>query len=209
MANAGAQQYDYLLKFVMVGDGGVGKSSIIIRFIDDVFSVGNVATIGVEFKVCTLDVTGGKTVKLNVWDTAGQERYRAITKTYYRGTQGIVVVYDITNRKSYEGVPYWFNQVNKEADLNSVKLLIGNKSDLTDQRQVPTEEAEKFADEHGVTFLETSAKDAVNIEAAFRTLSEQCIQNFGMAQLEGEEFGNNSFYLNDAKPVSGGWCSSC
>eukprot|EP01120_Amphizonella_sp_Union-15-10_P013031 TRINITY_DN5973_c0_g1_i1.p1 TRINITY_DN5973_c0_g1~~TRINITY_DN5973_c0_g1_i1.p1 ORF type:complete len:212 (+),score=28.08 TRINITY_DN5973_c0_g1_i1:173-808(+) len=203
------RNYDYLFKFVLVGSSGVGKTSFMTRFIDNVFETHNTATIGVEFHTCTLEIGVGQTVKLNVWDTAGQEKFRAITKAYYRGAQGVIVLYDITNRRSFQEVPYWFQQVN-DSYADSIKILIGNKSDLEDERKVDAEEARTFAQKYGVTFLETSAKVSVNVRNAFRILCEQCIERFGKNKLENsDDLLTNSFYLRDTKPMDRPWCGYC
>lgn len=131
MAN---REYDYLIKLVIIGNSSVGKSSVLLRFSDDQFSESYLTTIGVDFRFKTLNIDGRK-VKLQIWDTAGQERFRTITNAYYKGADGIVLVYDITNSASFEDIErFWLNEVESYAEKDVELLLLGNKSDLADQR---------------------------------------------------------------------------
>eukprot|EP01138_Halocafeteria_seosinensis_P010801 gb/GECG01011031.1/.p1 GENE.gb/GECG01011031.1/~~gb/GECG01011031.1/.p1 ORF type:complete len:203 (+),score=26.45 gb/GECG01011031.1/:1-609(+) len=164
--------YDALFKLLIIGDSGVGKSCLLLRFADDTYTESYISTIGVDFKIKTIEVAE-KVVKLQIWDTAGQERFRTITSSYYRGAHGIIIVYDITDRESFDNVKQWFNEIERYACANVNKLLVGNKCDLESKRQVDFEEAQAFADEHGIPFLETSAKDATNVEKSFVTMAEK------------------------------------
>jgi len=129
------------------------------------------ATIGVDFKIRTIDINGAQ-VKLQIWDTAGQERFRTITSSYYRGAHGIIVVYDITNPDSFQNVRKWLQEINRYASENVQKILVGNKADLVSERKVSYEDAKELADELGVNFLETSAKNASNVELAFENMAK-------------------------------------
>jgi len=169
------RDYDYLFKLVLIGDSGVGKSCLLLRFADDSFTDSYISTIGVDFRFRTVNIEQ-KTVKLQIWDTAGQERFRTITSAYYRGAHGIIMVYDVTNYESFEHVEEWLNEVNRHASESTLKLLVGNKADLADDKKVETEEAETFAKNLNISFLETSAKNATNVEAAFLTMAKQLIQ---------------------------------
>jgi len=169
------RDYDYLFKLVLIGDSGVGKSCLLLRFADDSFTDSYISTIGVDFRFRTVNIDL-KTVKLQIWDTAGQERFRTITSAYYRGAHGIIMVYDVTNYESFEHVEEWLNEVNRHASESTLKLLVGNKADLQDDKKVATDEAKKFADNLGIPFLETSAKNSTNVEAAFLTMAKQLIQ---------------------------------
>jgi Ras-related protein Rab-11A len=173
MANAGygdaSQKIDYVFKVVLIGDSAVGKSQILARFARNEFSLDSKATIGVEFQTRTL-VIQHKSVKAQIWDTAGQERYRAVTSAYYRGAVGAMLVYDITKRQTFEHIPRWLEELRAHADKNIVIILIGNKTDLEDQRAVPTEDAKEFAEKEGLFFLETSALEATNVETSFVTV---------------------------------------
>ncbi|KAG6392743.1 hypothetical protein SASPL_146968 [Salvia splendens] len=163
------QKTDYVFKVVLIGDSAVGKSQILSRFSRNEFSLDSKATIGVEFQTRTM-VIQHKSVKAQIWDTAGQERYRAVTSAYYRGAVGAMLVYDITKRPTFEHIPRWLEELRAHADKNIVIILIGNKSDLEDQRAVPTEDAKEFAEKEGLFFLETSALEATNVEEAFVTV---------------------------------------
>ncbi|CAL9763505.1 unnamed protein product [Musa acuminata subsp. burmannicoides] len=160
-------EYDYLFKVVLIGDSGVGKSNLLSRFTRNHFSIDSKSTIGVEFATRTLQVEG-KTVKAQIWDTAGQERYRAITSAYYRGALGALLVYDVTKPKSFENVDRWLKELRDHADANIVVMLIGNKTDLKHLRAVASEDAQSFAEKEGLSFVETSALEATNVEKAFQ-----------------------------------------
>ncbi|XP_077254246.1 ras-related protein RIC1-like [Tasmannia lanceolata] len=165
-------EYDYLFKLLLIGDSGVGKSCILLRFADDSYVESYISTIGVDFKIRTVE-QDGKTMKLQIWDTAGQERFRTITSSYYRGAHGIIIVYDVTDQESFNNVKQWLNEIDRYASENVNKLLVGNKSDMTDNKVVSSETAQAFADEIGIPFLETSAKNATNVEQAFMTMAAE------------------------------------
>jgi len=169
------RDYDFLFKLVLIGDSGVGKSCLLLRFADDSFTDSYISTIGVDFRFRTVTIDG-KTVKLQIWDTAGQERFRTITSAYYRGAHGIIMVYDVTNQDSFDHVEEWLNEVNRHASESTMKLLVGNKADLTEEKKVTTQCAKRFADDLSIPFLETSAKNATNVEAAFLTMAKQLIK---------------------------------
>ncbi|XP_027544539.1 ras-related protein Rab-11A isoform X2 [Neopelma chrysocephalum] len=162
-------EYDYLFKVVLIGDSGVGKSNLLSRFTRNEFNLESKSTIGVEFATRSIQVDG-KTIKAQIWDTAGQERYRAITSAYYRGAVGALLVYDIAKHLTYENVERWLKELRDHADSNIVIMLVGNKSDLRHLRAVPTDEARAFAEKNGLSFIETSALDSTNVEAAFQTI---------------------------------------
>ncbi|KAF3199302.1 Ras-related protein Rab-11B [Orbilia oligospora] len=161
-----SDDYDFLFKVVLIGDSGVGKSNILNRFARNEFNADSKSTIGVEFATRSLQIDT-RTIKVQIWDTAGQERYRAITGAYYRGAVGALLVYDISRRESFEGVSRWLQEVKDRADPNILMMLVGNKSDLKARREVPTEEAKAFAATNKLSFIETSALDASNVELAF------------------------------------------
>lgn len=170
-----SKDYDYLFKLVLIGDSGVGKSCLLLRFADDAFTESYISTIGVDFRFRTVKMDK-KTVKLQIWDTAGQERFRTITSAYYRGADGIIMVYDTTSSDSFDHVNDWLKEVNRYASEGTCKLLVGNKCDRTADRAVTTVQAKEFADDLGVAFLETSAKTAKNVEEAFLTMAGQLIK---------------------------------
>ncbi|KAM1029197.1 hypothetical protein ACFX2A_042739 [Malus domestica] len=165
-------EYDYLFKLLLIGDSGVGKSCLLLRFADDSYLDSYISTIGVDFKIRTVD-QDGKTIKLQIWDTAGQERFRTITSSYYRGAHGIIIVYDVTDQESFNNVKQWLNEIDRYASENVNKLLVGNKADLTANKVVSYETAKAFADEIGIPFMETSAKNATNVEQAFMAMAAE------------------------------------
>ncbi|KAG5175459.1 ras related protein PiYpt1 [Tribonema minus] len=193
-------EYDYLFKLLLIGDSGVGKSCLLLRFADDTYTESYISTIGVDFKIRTVELDG-KTVKLQIWDTAGQERFRTITASYYRGAHGIIVVYDVTDRESFNNVKQWLTEIERYACENVNKLLVGNKSDLEAKRAVTTEEGKEFADSIGIEFLETSAKNADNVEKAFLMMSQQIKGRMKTAPAGGAKGGTR---LTAGEQVGGG-----
>ncbi|KAH0830398.1 P-loop containing nucleoside triphosphate hydrolase protein [Lanmaoa asiatica] len=199
-------EYDYLFKLLLIGDSGVGKSCLLLRFADDTYTESYISTIGVDFKIRTIELEG-KTVKLQIWDTAGQERFRTITSSYYRGAHGIIVVYDVTdngkadpsllNDDTFTNVKQWLQEIDRYASEGVNKLLVGNKSDLTSKKVVEYSVAkvmdslfvnscpppqlyfQEFADQLAIPFLETSAKNATNVEQAFLTMAKQIKDRMG------------------------------
>jgi len=179
----GSSNYDYLFKVVLIGDSGVGKSNLLSRFTRNEFNLESKSTIGVEFATRSINVDN-KTVKAQIWDTAGQERYRAITSAYYRGAVGALLVYDIAKHQTYENVTRWLKELRDHADQNIVIALVGNKSDLKHLRAVPTDEAKEFATQNGLTFIETSALDASNVESAFQNILTEIYRIVSSKSLE-------------------------
>ncbi|XP_036069596.1 ras-related protein Rab-35b isoform X1 [Oryzias melastigma] len=199
-----ARDYDYLFKLLIIGDSGVGKSSLLLRFADNTFSgvwlrlgcdsrlstlrlllskpfwllwflyycsTGSyITTIGVDFKIRTVEINGEK-VKLQIWDTAGQERFRTITSTYYRGTHGVIVVYDVTSAESFVNVKRWLHEINQNCD-DVCRILVGNKNDDPSSKVVETTDAQKFAEQMGISLFETSAKENINVEEMFNCITE-------------------------------------
>jgi len=168
--------YSYLFKYIIIGDTGVGKSCLLLQFTDKRFQPVHDLTIGVEFgaRMITID---NRSIKLQIWDTAGQESFRSITRSYYRGAAGALLVYDITRRETFNHLTRWLEEARQNANSNMVIMLIGNKSDLDHRRQVSQEEGEKFAKDHGLIFLETSAKTAANVEEAFIQTAGKIYEN--------------------------------
>merc|ERR1712054_103907 len=192
----------YVFKLVLIGDSGVGKSCLLLRFADDTYTESHISTIGVDFKIRTWELDG-KTIKLQIWDTAGQERFRTITSSYYRGAHGIIVVYDTTDNETFEHVKTWLHEIDRYASENVNKLLVGNKSDLTTKRQVETEAAKEFADSVNIPFLETSAKNATNVEDAFMTMTGE-IKKRMASQPAPEQ--KKPTKLQPSQKVKGGGC---
>ena len=175
MNSTNFQDFDYLFKVVIVGDSGVGKSNILLRFTDNNFSFSFHPTIGVDFKIKTFKLDNF-TIKLQLWDTAGQERFKNVANTYYKGAHAVLLVYDITNPMTFNNIEKWIEEVDRYSDCMLVKILIGNKVDLDDQRKVTQSEAKQFAEKFKMNFLETSAKDTINIEETFNCLVKESIE---------------------------------
>lgn len=152
--------YDYLVKILILGDSGVGKSSILLRFTDDCFTENFITTIGIDFKIKTIDIDGKK-VKIQIWDTAGQERFRTITQAYYRGAHGVFLVYDITNEESFKHIEQWMKDIDRHRDKDSdvKKVLLANKCDLRQAESITKEQGQDLASQFQLPFYEVSAKD--------------------------------------------------
>jgi Ras-related protein Rab-1A len=160
-----------LFKLLIIGDSGVGKSSLMQRFADDAFQESYIATIGVDFKVRQIDVGDGRQAKLQVWDTAGQERFRTITSSYYRGAQGIIIAYDVTDKDSFQNVKQWLVEIDRYAADGVCKLLVATKTDLATKRQVTVAEGRELAESFGLKIVETSAKRGVAVDQCFLDMS--------------------------------------
>jgi len=164
-------EYDYLFKILLLGSQGVGKTSLLARFADDEFLESYRTTVGVDFKIRTIEIDD-KTIKLQLWDTAGQERFKTVTNTYFRGAHGVILVYDVTDAKTFSQInDYWLNEVESNAPANAVLMIVGNKCDLGN-RAVDVKQASTFAKSKEALFLETSAKNATNVTEAFHTLAK-------------------------------------
>nr|AGC10822.1 Rab-1 [Eriocheir sinensis] len=197
-------EYDYLFKLLLIGDSGVGKSCLLLRFADDTYTESYISTIGVDFKIRTIELDG-KTIKLQIWDTAGQERFRTITSSYYRGAHGIIVVYDTTDQESFNNVKQWLQEIDRYACENVNKLLVGNQCDLTHKKVVDYQTAKEYADSLGIPFLETSAKNATNVEQAFMTMAAEIKNRMGPPSAP----GSAGVKINPSVPVEpqpGGGC---
>ena len=166
MSDLISQDYDYLFKVLLLGDSDVGKSSLILRYTEETFNSKLVNSIGVDFKMKKKEIDG-KIIKVQIWDTAGHERFRSITYSYYRGANAIIIVFDLSDKKSFISITEWLKQIEKHAKENVFKFLVGNKSDLIDERKVTYEEAKQYADEHDLPYIETSAKEGININELF------------------------------------------
>jgi len=166
-----------MVKILIIGDSAVGKSSTINKFCEGLFSHTHIATIGIDFKIKTIDVQGKK-VKMQIWDTAGQEKYKSIVQTFYKGAMGIMIVYSCGDRKSFANVEGWMSQINDNTAPDIVKVLVGNKSDLED-REVSFEEGRRLAEQYNIQFFETSAKTGKNVHEAFHEVARQIKEKVG------------------------------
>ncbi|GAB2275376.1 Ras- protein RABA5a [Dionaea muscipula] len=213
---------DYLFKIVLVGDSAVGKSNLLSRFARDEFYPNSKSTIGVEFQTQKMEING-KEIKAQIWDTAGQERFRAVTSAYYRGAVGALLVYDISRRQTFESIGRWLNELHTHSDMNVVTILVGNKSDLKDAREVTTAEGKSVAEVQGLFFIETSALDSSNVAVAFQTvvkeiyniLSRKVIQSHELNKTDPASLSNgrpvvldDDNQAADGQSKKGGCCSS-
>ena len=201
---AQSQEYDYLFKLLLIGDSGVGKSCLLLRFADDTYTDSFISTIGVDFKIRTIELEG-KVIKLQIWDTAGQERFRTITSSYYRGAHGIIMVYDVTEPESFKNISGWLNEIQRHATEGVNRLLIGNKCDAEDRKKVSFEEGNSYANQLGVKFLETSAKSSHNVEQAFVTMASEIKAKVASSTTKTATRGER---LTQSKPIGkkGGCC---
>ncbi|XP_010452232.1 PREDICTED: ras-related protein RABE1d isoform X1 [Camelina sativa] len=181
--------YDYLIKLLLIGDSGVGKSCLLLRFSDDTFTTSFITTIGIDFKIRTVELDG-KRIKLQIWDTAGQERFRTITTAYYRGAMGILLVYDVTDESSFNNIRNWMKNIEQHASDNVNKILVGNKADMDEsKRAVPTAKGQALADEYGIKFFETSAKTNLNVENVFLSIAKDIKQRLTETDTKAEPQG--------------------
>ncbi|CAA7034026.1 unnamed protein product [Microthlaspi erraticum] len=181
--------YDYLIKLLLIGDSGVGKSCLLLRFSDDTFTTSFITTIGIDFKIRTVELDG-KRIKLQIWDTAGQERFRTITTAYYRGAMGILLVYDVTDESSFNNIRNWMKNIEQHASDNVNKILVGNKADMDEsKRAVPTAKGQALADEYGIKFFETSAKTNLNVESVFLSIAKDIKQRLTETDTKAEPQG--------------------
>lgn len=190
-----AKEYDHLFKLLIIGDSGVGKSSLLLRFADNTFSGSYITTIGVDFKIRTVNIDGEK-VKLQIWDTAGQERFRTITSTYYRGTHGVIVVYDVQSAESFVNVKRWLHEIEQNCDTVN-RILVGNKDDSPDHKVVETADARKFADQINISLFETSAKENKNVEEMFTEITRQVLQTKKNSQQGENQLAQDRIKLSD------------
>jgi len=214
-----AEHFEYLFKFLVIGSAGTGKSCLLHQFIEKQFKQDSTHTIGVEFgsKIVTI---GGRSVKLQIWDTAGQERFKSVTKSYYRGAAGALLVYDICSRDSYNALGKWLSDARSLANPNVVILLVGNKRDLDAERQVSFLEASRFAQENELVFLETSALTGENVEEAFLHCSKTILSKIETGELDPNKLGSGIQHGDSAlkrlqrqtapaNPIGAPNCSAC
>ena len=168
----GNDDYEFIFKVLLLGNSNVGKSSLFLRFVDDIWNDTFVPTIGVDFKIKTFDIDEQR-IKMQIWDTAGQERFKNIIASYYRGAHGILLIYDVTDKDSFKNLSNWLIEIEKNSSKNVLKVLIGNKTDLEEKRVISYNQAKEFADSYGLKYIETSAKKNLNVNEAFATLGRE------------------------------------
>ena len=185
------EEYSLIFKMILIGDSGVGKSNILSRYINNSFSETTRSTVGVELSAKVEEINNTK-IKIQIWDTAGQERYKSITKTYYKGAKGALIVYDITNKESFKNVDKWINDLKESGDDDVSILIVGNKCDLEASREVTTDEVKKKAELYKMAYCETSALKGENIDNAFRTLIKIVVEKNEKKKNEEDKYGNKS-----------------
>lgn len=202
--------WDHIMKFVVVGESSTGKSSLLVQLTDKRFLAQSDPTIGVEFGASLISLPNGKTVKAQVWDTAGQESFRSITRSYYRGAVGALLVFDVTYRGSFSSLPQWFEDLKSYGDPDLTIIVVGNKADLgnsedpstTSSREVTAEEASSWAEERGMEYIETSAKTGANVEEAFGKVARKIYESGRLDQQKqaNQQQSGTSFPLNHPGP---------
>ena len=164
---------DVVYKVLLLGDTTVGKTCFLTKYTDKTFQEGHISTIGLDYRLKSMVLKSGKNIKLQIWDTAGQDRFRAITKNYYKGANGIILIYDVTSQKTFDNVKNWVTQIREEASKDVIVYLCGNKIDKKEFRVINNEDGVKMAQEFGFPFHETSAKEGININETFEDLVEK------------------------------------
>ncbi|XP_075384378.1 ras-related protein Rab-26 [Tenrec ecaudatus] len=198
----GGDFYDIAFKVMLVGDSGVGKTCLLVRFKDGAFLAGTfISTVGIDFRNKVLDVDGTK-VKLQMWDTAGQERFRSVTHAYYRDAHALLLLYDVTNKASFDNIQDWLSEIQEHAQRDVVLMLLGNKVDSTHEREVKREDGEKLAKEYGLPFMETSAKSGLNVDLAFTAIAKELKQRATKAPHE-PRFRLHDYVKREGR---GGYC---
>ena len=185
---------EVVYKVLLLGDSSVGKTCFLLRYCDKSFQDVHLSTIGLDYRLKSMTLKNNKNIKLQIWDTAGQDRFRAITKNYYKGANGIILIYDVTNTQTFENVKNWISQIKEEADPNVIIYLVGNKIDVPEEQKfVKTEEGQKIADELNLPFSEASAKDGTNINEVFQELLEEIDEKCSKLQVPKSERKNHLF----------------
>ena len=198
------KKFDYTIKTVVVGDSGVGKTCLLVRFIRDFFNDSTQPTLGVDFLSKIVDTSRGRHVELQLWDTAGQELFRSVTRGYYRGSVIGFLIFDLTNKNSFENIEHWLKDIKEVAPPKIITVLIGNKKDLEDKICVSEEEAQNFAKAHGMLYFSTSAKTGENVSKAFISCVEDIDQNTDSSTFATSK--NENIVFEDIKEEKSGCC---
>ena len=185
------EEYSMIFKMILIGDSGVGKTNILNRYINNTFSETTKSTVGVELGTKVEEYNNTK-IKVQIWDTAGQERYKSITKTYYKGAKGAFIVYDITKKDSFKNIDKWIQDLREFGEDDAAILIVGNKSDLEESREVTTDEVKKKAEVYKMAYCETSALKSKNINYAFQTLIKLVAEKMENKKNEENKYGNQS-----------------
>ena len=193
------KRVEILYKVLLLGDWSVGKTCLLMRYMDNTFTEMHLSTIGIDSKVKIVNLKEGLDAKIQIWDTAGQERYKTIAKSYIKGANGILLVYDVTQRASFEGIKNWIKQIKDQVSSRVSVVLIGNKTDLVDKREVKTEEGEELGKEYNYQFFETTAKDGININEAFEALIKAIAETYSYKPVNHGYKLENEKVLNESK----------
>jgi len=200
----------FQFKLVLLGQAGVGKSNLVLRFVKGEFHENNESTIGAAFLTQTVALSDGTMVKFEIWDTAGQERFNSLAPMYYRGAQAALVVYDITNESSFARAKAWVKELQTQGAAKMVIALVGNKSDLEDGRRIRSDEARGYAEENGILFMETSAKTAANVSEIFEAIANTLPKKITKATPGPQGPSSNGFIIKEeTKAPSGGKKPCC
>ena len=186
------EKKEFLYKILLLGDSSVGKTCFLLRYTENTFQEIHMSTIGLDYKLKNVQMEDGKMVKIQIWDTAGQDRFRSITKNYYKGAHGIILLYDVTNKNSFNNVRNWIGQIKEEVSEKVSIILVGNKVDDEEHRVVQTEEGEKIANEFKLMFFECSAKSGINIDTTFNELIKKTVENYSKVKENGETLKRKS-----------------
>ena len=190
---------DCVYKVLLLGDTTVGKTCFLMKYTDKTFQDVHISTIGLDYRLKSMVLKSGKNIKLQIWDTAGQDRFRAITKNYYKGANGIILIYDVTNPKTYDNVKNWVTQIREEASPNVVVYLCGNKIDMKEDRKVNEEDGKKMAEEFGFPFNETSAREGIKINETFEDLVERIDSVYSKLDININKTKKNKLYKGKPK----------
>ena len=181
---------EFVYKILLLGDATVGKTCFLMRYVDNTFQDSHMSTVGLDYKIKTLQMEDGKNVKIQIWDTAGQDRFRSITKNYYKGAHAIILIFDVTNHDSFDNVSVWINQIKEEVSEKVCIVLVGNKIDEVDKRKVLKEDGENIASEYKLDYFECSAKTGENIETVFQEVVKTMVENYTKIPEAGEKLSN-------------------
>ena len=181
------KQKQTLYKILLLGDSSVGKTCFLMRYVNNTFQDVHMSTIGLDYKLKSVQLDDGNIIKIQIWDTAGQDRFRSITKNYYKGAHGIILIYDITTKQTFQNVKNWITTIKEEVSDKVKIILVGNKIDDEESRKVSTEEGEKMAKEYGLDFYETSAKTGVNIDSTFKEMAEKIFETYTKEEKKGNK----------------------
>ena len=199
MSEEDEKKVEILYKVLLLGDWSVGKTCLLMRYMDNTFTEMHLSTIGIDSKIKIVNLKEGLDARIQIWDTAGQERYKTIAKSYIKGANGILLVYDVTKRNSFEGIKNWVKQIKDLVSSRVNVVLIGNKIDLEDKREVKTEEGEQLGKEFNYQFFETTAKDGVNINEAFEALIKSIAEKYSYKPVNHGYKLENEKVLNESK----------